>query len=492
MNVRLMTALFLLLSGALIWAAGQTETEAADEEPVELSFYNAGGGNYPYDQAVTEEIYGRFNELVRERINAVVDVNVIGSYGDYNQKMPVLLASGEEMDLLWTSSWSNNYLKAASDDLYVELSELLPQHAPSAYAAAESLLPSLTVDGGLYGISLGWNSLKGVRVQVREDLVPEYRDQLENLESMEDLAPILRDIKETHAEVTPLGPRNGVINWMYGAMKFVTLGLPSTVPLVVRYDDPEMEVLNVWETPEFRNAHALANSWYNDGIIEEDVLALSADQLLTQYYAAQYGIVLHNSYDPTIEFNTYGDYKYHWFLLGDMYLNPGSPLSSILSISYTSEHPVKTTQLIELLFGDSEVYNTIAYGLEGLTYETVGDNRIRFLDDHGYANEKGWQYGWMPNGFLMENDPPGKYEIIAEASAEAAQPHTMGFVPVTEDWKTIIANVSAVSEQYQLPLYIGAAGEELYQEYLGALEQAGIDELKDAIQQQVDAWAAGN
>ena len=41
-----------------------------------------------------------------------------GIFGDYNTRMPLLLASGEEMDILWTARGSNDFRANASDGYF--------------------------------------------------------------------------------------------------------------------------------------------------------------------------------------------------------------------------------------------------------------------------------------------------------------------------------------------------------------------------------------
>jgi len=62
------------------------------------------------------------NEYLKEKINATIDMKFI-DYGDYTQKMGVIINSGEPYDLAFTCSWANPYLENARKGAFLEIDE---------------------------------------------------------------------------------------------------------------------------------------------------------------------------------------------------------------------------------------------------------------------------------------------------------------------------------------------------------------------------------
>jgi ABC-type glycerol-3-phosphate transport system substrate-binding protein len=86
-------------------AATEGEGEETDEPPeteeleyVELIWYIAG------DAAKDEEmVMEELNKYIKEKINATVDIRWI-SFGDYQQRMSIIVGAGEEFDLCFVAT----------------------------------------------------------------------------------------------------------------------------------------------------------------------------------------------------------------------------------------------------------------------------------------------------------------------------------------------------------------------------------------------------
>ena len=66
----------------------------------------------------------------------------------------------------------------------------------------------------------------------------------------------------------------------------------------------------------------------------------------------------------------------------------------------------------------------------------------------------------------------------------------LGFNIDITDLSDLIANMSAVNDQYGASLNGGDFTEDLYNEYLGKLKAAGVEDYLSAVQAQLDAWLA--
>ena len=82
------------------------------------------------------------------------------------------------------------------------------------------------------------------------------------------------------------------------------------------------------------------------------------------------------------------------------------------------------------------------------------------------------------------------YDRIKEINKSATMSPYLGFIVDNEGLTDLIANTSAVYDQYYSDLHTGNYTPELYVEYKSKLEVAGIYDYLDAAQAQLTAWLA--
>jgi putative aldouronate transport system substrate-binding protein len=88
-----------------------------------------------------DELMEIANKRIKEEINAEIDLQYIG-WGDWDQKMSTIIASGENYDIAFASNYVTNAQKGA----YADITELAPKYAKEAYEQltklTENYMPS--------------------------------------------------------------------------------------------------------------------------------------------------------------------------------------------------------------------------------------------------------------------------------------------------------------------------------------------------------------
>ena len=75
-------------------------------------------------QAMVEEAA---NRLIGEKLDVRLKFKLIDS-SMYDQKMNVIVSSGESYDICFTTSWTNNYFKNVKQNEFLEISGLLDEY----------------------------------------------------------------------------------------------------------------------------------------------------------------------------------------------------------------------------------------------------------------------------------------------------------------------------------------------------------------------------
>ncbi len=481
---------FLLLAVIVIFVVGGTLSSVA-AKPVELTWYVPGGGTWPYPDA--DEVYAALNTMLERDLGVHVTFKTPGSFGEYRQKMPVIMAAGEPFDLVWTSHWCNNYLSAVNDELYASLDELLPQYGPTLLKDTKDVLEAARVHGKIYGVTIQTILAKTSNVVVWESHREKYGWDVKAVKSLKDIEPFLADIKANEPDLIPLGTRKPAPMWAEYSLGYTRLFSEKT-PLAVSVYDKECKVVNLLKDPDFVANIKLAHEWFKKGYIAKDGLTYTGDQWRKLWNSGKVAVDLHNTWSPAEYLQqqpfgeTSGRYPY-----GPSFVEGPSVTSTMTAISSQSKHQDKAVQLLEYLYTNREARTLLICGIEGKHYQKLEDGRIKRDATSGYYPVT-WVYvmGNEKNSYVEAPTPLDLYKKLKELNDNAIKPPILGFMPDMEPIKSLLASVSAANDQYRLAVLGGYVDPETeLPKYIDALKQSGIDELIEQVQAQIDAWKAG-
>ena len=144
---------------------------------VKLTWYFPG----PWPQPEQDQVFAEVNKVIKAKINATVDFKPF-SFGDYDQKMKVVIASGEPYDLAFTANWINNYAQNVAKGAFLPLDDLLAKYAPQSFAnVPKTFWEATKVKGKIYGFVNQQISARTPSVGIPKDLADEYKFDINSL-----------------------------------------------------------------------------------------------------------------------------------------------------------------------------------------------------------------------------------------------------------------------------------------------------------------------
>lgn len=474
-------ALTLLVSAC----GGKNAANNADggkaEKPVELIWYTIGTPQKDVDKVMDE-----VSKYTKEKINATVKMKMI-DFGDYTQKMQVMAASGEPMDILFTSSWGFDYVQNARKGAFMELDDLLKNEGKGIVESLDpAFLEGSKVDGHNYAIPAN-KELPAQEVwRFNKELLDKYNLDISNVRSMESLEPLLKTIKENEPEITP-----------YAMVKdFVPL-MPfdyiiEKLPMAVKIDTKDYKVVNILETQEAKDALKTVHKFYQEGYISPEAATTTSvddlyksgkwfmDRASTQPFAdnlwsASYGY-------PVVSTPAGDPYIYNWSVMGSMQ-----------AISANSKYPEKAMEFLNLLNTDPVLRNMVDSGIEGVHYEKVGDNVMKNLDESKNYDMPTFSLGNLMITYLNEGDPENKWDEFRKFNESGINAPLLGFNFDTSKVTTELAAVQNVKEEYWSALMTGTVDPDQYlPKAIEKFKAAGIDKIIAEAQKQIDEWRASN
>ena len=165
-------------------------------------------------------------------------------------------------------------------------------------------------------------------------------------------------------------------------------------------------------------------------------------------------------------------------------------------ISNTSKHPERALALWNLITTDREAFDAFFYGIKDVSYELNDKGEVKTLDPDNYAASA----MWAARTTELNRDGIGTPERTTELKKEwdayikdgVGSQKYRSFVLDTSSIETEYAACQNVHQQYWWPLELGytdpVSGLKEYQE---KMEAAGIEKVREVLQQQLDAYVAG-
>lgn len=467
-----------------------TQTTEAKLDPVELNWYLVFS-----PQPEQDEVFAQANKMIQEKINATVKFNVV-DWGSYNDKMQVLISSGEPIDLCFTANWINNYNQNVAKGAFKPLDELLDNYAPKLKASIpEKIWNATKVDGKIYGIINYQISALTNGFYLSKEKVEQYGFDTKNVKKLEDLEPFLKSVKEKDPGLIPLDFSAGSMAEPLGKLT-AYLGFDEIggrhIPGAVRIANNNIKAENQFASEEYKAYFKLMREWYKKGYIREDALNVKdvdADLKAKKIVAGLEGTIKPGG---EAEWKAAKGWDIVDVPVSQSVLLTSSIISTMHAIPNTSANPERAMMLMELLNSDKDIYNTIVFGIEDKHYKKVGDNKIELIADSKYNAGVPWEIASTFNAYLLPGQPDTVWEDTKKINENAVASPIIGFAFDATPVASEIAQCNSVKDEMLPALELGAVDpDEILPKFLDKLEKAGASKIIAEMQKQIDTWKSG-
>ena len=518
----------LLLTVLLLTAvfAGCGKGKADPNEKVTL-IWNVGWS----EQEDTEKVMKVFNEKLQTLLP-----NTTVKYVEYDASAFALkMAAKETIDIAWTG-YSHDLSTEIANGYFLELDDLIEEYAPAIKKDREEFAAaydSATVDGELYALPIQqpivhqtgflkipakYNQFFDGDAFLKElhnnyfttekvyQIIDEYFQKLKANNMMDNIGFYTRDL---------------FYNLATRGYDFVEANLDGGW-FVYDAHAENPKIISFNETEQAKMFFKYAAKWYKEGIIPADILTATdtapADAVV---------IALSNSSENWFKVDDERGIRYlrdektgeitHYSYLfddEDNLFNGTSILGSELTytaIPFTSEHPERAMQLLDLLRSNTkesnELLNILVYGIEGehYTLEECEDGD-HIAHGNGYtaqatqANAYGVPHWKITSVFLPYRTPNilagqkawAKEYLTETVPNELYQTKLQGFKPnLISDYAYELSQLSQVVAEYQELLYDGVKvdkWETTYNEMMDKMRAAGLDKLLKVVNEKAQKF----
>ena len=484
---RIVTILLLLmllpvLSGC---EAGFRELNSKGEEVVKIRIVTYDNGNVPLDG---REVIAAANEISKEKIGVCADLEFQSA-----EKINLMMASGEYYDMVFTSSWINKFDKNASMGLYYDITDVVKEETPALYASIGEYWECAKIRDRIYGVPV----LKDMGSENLFRLNADYFEGEKGMEipeemTFEDIEPYLKAYKEDHPNEYPLAMDKG---GMAGYLNFLERVVGGIVVIPYDQDSDKPSAVPFWECDKLVDRYRLLHKWYKAGYIHPD--AATIDSTNDNKSIPVRAGVAWRGYQGYSNPDDWG-FQVKTSVYDGPYLSRTSEQGAIFSIcaACDEEHVKACLKYLEFLSTDRRFRDILGYGIEGKHFEYLPNGTVLRLKagQDGY-NTKLFQTGSVVNAsvesasrtFLAD---PDQWEKVFEGyEKDGIYSKTKGFAYDPTPEEDIITAVSAIYDDYATELRTGTSDpDKVIPEIKKRMKAAGIDELLEDINDQLDEW----
>jgi len=482
---------------------------AADAgEPYTITWYT--GGNTQTDTNMVAEELAKY---INETYGLNIALNIVTTpYGDLQQKMAMVLSSGEDWDLCFTSSWANNFPQLMAQGAYLPLEDLIPKYAPGLEEVVGGYWASVTSEGHIWAVpniqleyKYNFLSMPTYWIDMYNATNPAVKVEQGNFETIADMSEFFYWLKEN---VVDAGVEyNGVApKYVYRsgrsdpyAYLMGDIGMGNTF---FQFGDETNTVKTMWDFEDFIADSYVYQDWYNDGIIQSDIIS-ATDFVNSDYASGLYMTAAHPTFKPGEDANQ----ALYWNLpvedltfltFGEPWSDTSSVIATLTAVNANCKNPALVMQFLNIMNTDATAFNILCFGIEGYHYTVVDGCVEPSTENTGYDPNNDWGFGNQFLAIPRKGQSADIWDVTREMNEKANISCAMGFLPDGTPVQTQIANVSVVEEQYSKTFGNGAMfgsdddWKTFIDQYKADYFAAGAQDIVDEIQSQVNAWMEAN
>jgi len=457
-------------------------------------------GDKPTD---ADMVYQELNKLIERDLNAKLNVDFL-AFSDYTQKYPLVLASGEDVDLIYTSTWCF-YAQEATKGAFVEITEdLLKKYMPMTYEKQPGVsFEQGKINGKTYFVPNNLAGIAGSVVVIRGDLREKYN--IPQIKTLDDLKMYYEAVAKNEKGIFPYAAsqNNNEMKVIAFYQKYDVVRLngvnddyayiytegdvnADTVKWI--YDMPEylefLKEMKAWADMGFWSKNAIANSTQPRDAFENGTSASLVWNLGTVGNSARKVNQSNPDWKPEIYDVNPGAVHTKGLYTGDG-----------MAVVATSKNIERSFLLLDRLKFDQEYYELFRFGIKGKHWEAVGADMWRpAADQNNYPFGGGGTWGVKNELFekRREDELPVERAIYEDWKSKVDNwkfPYE-GFIFDDSKVKNEVAALNSLKAKYIYLLELGLVDdvEKTLAEFKAEAIKAGKEKIDAELRRQLEDY----
>jgi putative aldouronate transport system substrate-binding protein len=500
-KVFLAVLLGMALSVVLVanaWARGSQQGGTGKQK---VTFYMLTFNNIPDDYSQVVNVVNQHIATTYPDANIELDLQLVG-FAEYNDKIRLAMQGGQPIDIFTTIEISNmiaqnqllpleNLLQSGGQDLWNIISADMGADVFNVY----------TKDGHIYAVPVDKGVVVTPTLLYDKDILAKTGYSIDDIKTIRDLPPVFDKVMQLYPDMFPYAGANPqdtyIIPALLGENDVDVLGTREN-PMGVVFGNSG-KVVNLYEQPVFREYINLMRQWYAKGYLPKD--SATSTSRAAEYIAAGRCFSTMAGYGGaeiwvTVSQDSGKNIGSKWIA---PYYMDSSTMGVAMGISSTSKNPQAAMKMLDIIYTDEFVINTLLYGIEGVDYVKVDEHHWKFPDGRNsntVSYTAAYSTGVLGSEKLQLQPAGTSYDDVLLKMRQNRENKRSPYFGFVFDSSPVINELTALSNvysQYIPGLICGSSDPDVVMpQFIGALKNAGIDRVIAAKQSQLDAWIAVN
>ncbi len=456
-------------------------------------------------QAVEDAI----NEITEAEINTHVNIEMI-EVGSYDQQVGLKISSSEKVDLMVSlPTGSAAFASMISQNQLMDISDLLSEYGQGVLDTVGTIINATSVDDAVYGVPSYRSYVTSIYIAMRTDVLEDL-GLLEKAQSMttfteyEEILDTVKNSEKWNYLSGVVAVSNGEILSKPGAYignedfsdanVYDQLGELNKL-VSVSCDGSSTEVLNNFDTDEYKAMYTRVKGWNDKGYIYKDSTTTKETGASLIKSNAAFSIIVSGESDVQTSQSSSCGYDMTCTKVVTRPISTADCQKFVWVVPNSATEPEAAVKMMNLLFTDASINNLLAWGIEGTDY-VVEDGIARYLDekdaDSTAYHTVDFIYG---NQFLIIPWDGNEADLREKAKLEMNEAPVSAFLGFSCDTSDISSELSAVINtlnEYKPSIDSGLASEDDYAAFLKKMDASGLPKIIDTYQTQLDAWYSIN
>ena len=438
-----------------------------------------------------EQIEALANEITVPAIGCRVKL-IDCPIAEHEALMKKIQAGIDQVDLVETGL-TTSLSALVSSGVLMPLENLLEEHGKELKEKEGRLLQATTIDGHIYAVAANLYCGRAEGIGYNADAAAQYGIAFPEQVDLDALIQIGKQLMEAGSGMYLTTQGNGDLSAFDSFYDMETFGGEFNYGVIM---DPvhNTQIVNAYETEEYRKYCRILKQWRDAGYIPADSLITGRNG--QDMFNSGESFFQFSSVSPGTELNTVHkdlQFKEAYIPITENRLTTRLVQEFAWGITSQCEHPDKAMELLNLIYTNGQLANLLQYGRENVEYTVIEDGVIRPVantEDASLYNSYFTIYGDTAQMLHYESDSEITMEDIRTYAKESQTGMTFGYVFQADPVFAQIREIQNVVHEYRPVLETGMAddADQLLDEFITALKAAGMEEIIQENQKQLDVW----
>ncbi|MGB8453004.1 MAG: ABC transporter substrate-binding protein [Anaerocolumna sp.] len=481
--------------------SANNDTNATNSDTSSSTGSNTASNEEPYnavlvylvasDSQDSDKVSEKFNELTKKDLNMNVKLMPM-TWSTWNTQMQLMLAGGEQVDLfpLLMSNATTYIASSYIDNIapYIESADYLMD------SVGKDDIWCCSIGDFLWGVPTMKERANPVAMITRTDCLEAAGIDASQVKSYEDMAGVYAKVQAKYPDMIMFGGTSTSAPASQ-TNELDTLGNRFGV---LEDFGQTTKVTNYFESDQYKRLVNLARQWYETGYTSKDMATCSDSGETLMKAGNLFSYACYYKPNTKQEKDDQTGYDTTIIPIETNELTTWGTGSLGYSVGSSSPNPAKAVELLDWISRTEEANDLLNWGIEGVHWALQDDGTINYpegvtSESCGYHQNFGFALPNQFNSHVWAGNDVKVWDQYQDFRNNAQISKAYGFSPDLSEYVDQIAALTDVYNQYDAMIATGSADPDTeIKKYNDALYAAGLQDIIDAKQKQLDEWLAAS